>query len=235
MLAAMIHGARSYKQGQVTRDEALALIGQFRLPHKVEHVRAGLDEIEHYDGDLLVVDGDLRIDGDLDLNAEHAYVLVVRGSLTVGGAYCDYDDPESFLLVMGSMTARDVVTAGWLEVHGNLDVANHLIGDYNDCSAYVGGDVRARLLFPEEHHFDIGGEVDVQHALGIRSRIKAAKLPEFIEMDDKRLLDLFDPGLLRTFADDDDDDGNPTIGIDGIEDFGEVKRRVRAGLPLRTP
>jgi hypothetical protein len=229
----VIERARSFKQGQVTRDEAHALIERFRLPHKVKHVRTQLPEIEHVTGDFLVVDGDLRIEGDLELRAEGAWVLVVLGDLIVGGAYSDSDDPESFLLVIGSMTARDVVTAGWLEVHGNLDVANHLIGDYNDCSAYVGGNVRARLLYPEEHHFEIAGEVHVEHALGIRSRVKAANAPAFIEMDDKRLLELFDSKLLRTFEDDEDDEGNPTVGIDGIEDFAEVKRRVRAGLPLR--
>ncbi len=229
----MIERARSFKQGQVTRDEALALIERFRLPHKIKHVREQLPELENFTSDLYVVEGDLTIAGDLDLRIEGAWILVVLGDLTVGGAYSDSDDPESFLLVTGAMRARDVVTAGWLEVHGNLDVANHLIGDYNDCSAYVGGDVRAGLLYPEEHSFEIVGEVHVEHALGIKSRVTAANAPVFIGMDDKRLLELIDPTLLHTFDDDEDDEGNPTIGIDGIKDFAEVKRRVRAGRPLR--
>lgn len=225
----MIEGARSFKQGQVTHEEALALIDRFRLPHKVEQLRKDLPDIEHFTSDLYVVEGDLQIAGDLDLQVEGAWILVVLGDLAVGGAYSDSDDPESFLLVTGSMTVRDVVTAGWLEVHGNLDVAKHLIGDYNDCSAYIGGDVRARLLYPEEHYFEIGGTVHVENAVGNRSRVKAANDPAFIRMDDKRLLELFDPKLLRTF----DDDGTSTPRIDGIKNFAEVKRRVRAGLPLR--
>lgn len=97
---------------------------------------------------MLIVDGDLRITGDLDLFKMESKpsVLVVQ---VVDGAYHDHDDPEQFMFVTGAMTARDVLTAGWLEVHGEL-TAGVVIGDYNHGGAHLGS-LRARVLYPEEH------------------------------------------------------------------------------------
>ncbi|MET8148799.1 hypothetical protein ACIBSW_17590 [Actinoplanes sp. NPDC049668] len=226
----MIDTARSFRQGQVTESEVREAIGLFREPRKVEQVTAALDEFDDYVTDVLLIDGDLQVAGDLDLTEERAYLLVVRGDLTVGGYYGDSDDPESFLLVTGDMRARDVVTAGWLEVHGDL-YAGRLIGDYNDCSALIGGDVHAELFYGEEHWFTVGGRVDAKVVVD-RPRMSAG-LPPGLELDDVRLLDHFDRDLLRVHEDT-DEDGTPMVEVDGFRDFRALKRRVRAGQPLKT-
>ncbi|MGW2045869.1 hypothetical protein ACWCPF_11880 [Streptomyces sp. NPDC001858] len=223
---------RSLKQRQVSRSEVLAAVGRFRDGHKIKHVTAGLDEIEDYESDVRLVDGDLHVRGDLDLHQERAYLLVVLGDLVVDGGYADYDDPESYLLVTGDMKARDVVTAGWLEVHGDLR-ADRLIGDYNDCAAYIGGDVRTGLFYGEEHHFTVGGTLTAAAVIG-RPRLEIAQRPAGLEMDDPRLLEHLDRDLLRVY-DDEDADGRTVTCVDGIRDFREVKRRVKAGRPLRSP
>ena len=224
----MLPNARSYKQGQLSDDEVLAAVALFRDDYKIRKATDALDEIESYTSDIFVVDGALRVEGDLDLMQEQAYLLVVRGDLVVGGCYHDYDHPESFLLVTGDLRARDVITAGWLEVHGDL-VADRVVGDYNDCSAQVGGDIRTSLFYGEQHHFQVGGEL---HGIVIgHPRLTIAKRPAIIPPDDRRLLEHLAPALLRTY-DDLDDAGQRIVCVDGIKDFRELKRRVASGLPL---
>ncbi|MFH8520651.1 hypothetical protein ACH4CE_37590 [Streptomyces gelaticus] len=227
----MTANVRSYKKSQVSQAEVITAIGRFHEDYKIKHVTAALDEIEGYTGDIWFVDDDLHIPGDLDLTDESVYLLVVLGDLVVDGAYGDSDDPESFLLVTGNMRARDVVTGGWLEVHGDLRT-DRLIGDYNDCSAYIGGDIHARLFYGEEHHFTIGGALIANAVIG-RPRLEIATPPAVIGLADLRILEYFDRDLLRVF-DDHDNNGNAITCVDGLDDFSELKRRVNAGLPLRT-
>lgn len=206
-------------------------VGRFREAYKAKQVIAALAELAGSTTDVLFADGDLSVPGDLDLSDEQAYLLVVHGDLTVGGCYCDSDDPESFLLVTGDMRARDVVTAGWLEVHGDLHTGR-LIGDYNDCSALIGGNVHAELFYGEEHWFTVGGGVDASAVVG-QPRM-SGDCPPGLELDDVRLLEHFDRELLAVFEDT-DEDGTPVVEVDGFRDFGALKRRVRAGQPLRGP
>ncbi|MFF3959715.1 hypothetical protein ACFYY1_42105 [Streptomyces sp. NPDC001890] len=222
---------RSYKKNQVSQAEVITAIGRFRSDYKIKRVTAALDEIDDYTADVWFVDGDLHITGDLDLADESVYLLVVLGDLVVDGAYGDADYPESFLLVTGNMRARDVVTGGWLEVHGDLST-DRLIGDYNDCGAYIGGDVHARLFYGETHHFTIGGALIVNAVIGEPSLEIATRPAAVIDIDDLRMLEHFDRDLLRVF-DDHDDNGNAITYVDGFDDFRELKRRVNAGLPLR--
>lgn len=228
----MIADACSFTAGQVSRAEILAAIDGFREEYKAEQITEALDEIGDYNSDILYVAGDLHIEGDLDLAAEGALLLIVNGNLRVDGAYTDQDDPETYLLVTGDMHARDVVTAGWLEVHGDLRVGR-LIGDYNDCSAYIGGDVLADLFYGEEHFFTIEGELGADVVIG-QPRLMIDDEPAGIDLDDPRLLEHFDRELLR-ILEDTADDGTPIIEVDGIENFREVKRLVMQGAPLKTP
>ncbi|MFF9566224.1 hypothetical protein [Streptomyces sp. NPDC014685] len=225
----MITNARSYKENQVSRAEVLTAISRFHDKYSIERVTAALDEIEDYANDIWLVDHDLHIPGDLEL-AQSAYLLVVLGDLIVDGVYDDSHYPESFLLVTGNMRARDVVTGGWLEVHGDLNT-DRLIGDYNDCGAYIGGDVHARLFYGEEHHFTIGGALSANAVIG-QPRLEIATPPAVIDLDDLRMLEHFDRDLLRVFDDHDNND-NPITYVDGFRDFRELKRRVYADLPFR--
>jgi hypothetical protein len=225
----MVSGARSYKNQQVSRDELLALLARSKVDSTRARIAEALDEVEGYTSDILVVTGDLHVPGTLDCMHDGAFLLVVDGNLVVDGCYHDYDDPESFLIVTGNMRARDVVTAGWLEVHGDLETGN-LIGDYNDCSGFIGGNVRAALFYGEEHHFTIGGVLQAGIVVG-RPRLAIATQPVGIPLTDARLLEHIDRALLRVFEDS-DDDGTPILELDGIADFRALKRRVSEGIPL---
>ncbi|MGV9312363.1 hypothetical protein ACWDR0_09200 [Streptomyces sp. NPDC003691] len=227
----MTASVRSYQQDQISLAEVLPAIRRFHDGYKTERVTEMLDEIEHYTTDIRFADGDVYIPGDLDLAQEGICLLVVLGDLVVGGAYRDSDHPESFALVTGSMRARDVVTGGWLEVHGELRT-DRLIGDYNDCSARIGGDVHAGLFYGENHLFTIGGALRAEVVIG-RPVLETAAPPAGIALDDPRLLEHFDPELLRV-SEDHDEHGNAVTWMDGFRDFRELKRRACAGLPFRT-
>ncbi len=222
---------RSLKAGNVSEDEIRAIASRFHEDHKT---RAVLDALkpDSDSGDVCVATGDLHITGDLNLFDRDIFALFVDGSLTVDGLYADCDHPASYLLVTGDMRARDVITGGWLEVHGDLTTGN-LIGNYNDCSAFIGGDVRAELFYGEEHFFTIRGAVHADVVIGA-PRLDVAVDPLAIGLDDPQLLDHLDRELLGV-EEEVDDDGSTVLWIDGIEDFDELKRRVAAGQPLRTP
>ncbi|MFI8438278.1 hypothetical protein ACIGJO_31960 [Streptomyces sp. NPDC079020] len=222
----------SYKKNQVSRAGVITAIGRFHNDYMIKRVTAVLDEIGDHTADVWLVDGDLHIRGDLDLIDESVYLLVVLGDLVVDGAYGDYDYPESFLLVTGNMRARDVVTGGWLEVHGDLSTDRLIGDDYNDCGADIGGDVHAQLFYSEHHHFAIGGALIANAVIGEPS-LEIATRPAVIDVNDPRMLEHFDRDLLNAY-DDEDDDGNDITCVDGFDDFRELKRRVNAGLPLRT-
>ena len=217
---------RSFKQGQVSEDEARALLARINHDHNARYTPEGLAR-DPYTLDIFVADGDLHIAGDLILVTENVFVLAVNGSLVVDGLYRDYGSPESFLLVSGDMRARDVITMGYLDVDGSLTTGT-LIGDYNDGTARIGGDVHARVFYGEEHYFTIGGRLIADAVLDLH-HMDIAVRPPMMDLDDPRLLDYIDPELLVE-GDDEDDDGNLLVGIDGQA----LMERVAAGIPLRT-
>ncbi|MEV0354545.1 hypothetical protein AB0H71_00615 [Nocardia sp. NPDC050697] len=225
----MIANARRWKHGDLPRERLLELLAPVRDERKRARLVEAVDEIDDYEGDFVVVEGDLHVRGDLDPAAAGAFLLVVTGDLTVDGVYTDSDDPETFLLVGGDLRARDVVTAGWLEVGGDLR-ANRVVGDYNDCAADIGGSVHCALFYGEQHHFTMGGELAADVVIG-RPRLAIGSAPAYLELDDPRLLEHLDRSVLR-LLDDEAEDGNPLVLVDGIGDFRALKRRVRAGLPI---
>lgn len=223
-------GVRSYRANEVSVDELHAAVADSAAPAVARAVRSALEDIAAYAGDAWVVDGDLRVPGDLDLAAAGVWLLVVGGDLVVEGCYGDSDDPETFAFVRGSLRARDIVTAGSLEVRGDVHV-RRLIGDYNHGLMTVGGDVVADLVYGEEHFFAIAGQLRAGVVIG-ETHLEGAPQPAHLEMDDPALLAHFDRELLRVLDDVDEDD-QPVVEVDGLADFAVVKRRVRAGQPLR--
>jgi hypothetical protein len=183
----------------------------------------------------LVHDGDLHIDGDLDIGTTlKAHTLFVLGNLSVSGSFSDSDDPKTVVHVAGSLSAASMVTAGFLDVRDDLRIVGALLGDYNDCNAEIGGSVYCDVFFPEEHFFTIGGSLNARVGLGnIKHRVncKGSK-PEGIPMDSPALLEHVDAELLRV-CEDEDDDGNPVLSPDGFKDYRLVKNRVRDGQPLK--
>jgi len=126
-------------------------------------------------GDVVVVDGDLEIEGDLDLWDRKLVSLVVCGSLRVSGLYCETDDPTMGVFVRGDLTAARIDTIGGLCVDGTLTAREVLIGRHNDYSAIVGGDVVTPVFVPEQHLFQIGGTLRADLVLGSLARVKQAK------------------------------------------------------------
>lgn len=152
---------RSFLRGDVGRDELLAHTRDFEASRYLF-----TKDMSDWAYDVRLVEGDLEVDGPLDLFEQRLAGLVVTGSLVVRGCYSDGDDPQSGTFVLRDMEADSVITAGWLNVGGSLLVHGGLIGDYNDCSATIGGHTRARFLHTEEHWFTFGGDVQVDVVLG---------------------------------------------------------------------
>jgi hypothetical protein len=124
------------------------------------------DGTDDYDGGFRIVDGDLVVEGDLDLDDEELAVLVVCGDLTVGGLFRDAcDDGPTVTVVLGTLRARDVVTAGLLEVHGDLVARQAVVGDYNDGGALVLGDLVTDPFLPVDIVYEVRGQVRAEEAV----------------------------------------------------------------------
>src|ERR1041385_2596528 len=106
---------RSFLRGELTRDEILAVTAQFESSRYLFQ-----DHMSDWAYDVILVQGDLEIDGRLEMFNRKLAGLVVTGNLVVRGYYGDGDDPESGVFVLGDMAAENVVTSGWLNVAGSL-------------------------------------------------------------------------------------------------------------------
>ncbi|MET0401306.1 MAG: hypothetical protein ABW123_02840 [Cystobacter sp.] len=222
---------RRLSDGSVTRDEAAALAVTLRIDPMAKVVTGMLDDLNGDESDFLVHDGPLHVDGNLAVSSLGAAVLFVLGDLTVTGAYSDTDDPQTITQVTGNLRAHDVVTAGFLEVHGDVLVQNAFFGDYNDCNAYVGGSLTCRLFYPEEHFMTVKGDLRAEVAFGlVKHRVDGGGIrPEALDLDDPRLLEHFDRELLNV------EEADGELIIDGFSKYQEVRKRVLTGKPLKTP
>ena len=131
---------------------------------------------------FLVADGDLEINGDLQLdyedntwasdsvawrkslniaddeNINHNYGIrgvIVTGNLTVNGSIKNTDmDNGAFLLVMGNLTAHNLVSGGtYMQINGNAYIRDYAYGHYNDGSIAIDGDLNTPVFISEDHEF----------------------------------------------------------------------------------
>lgn len=131
---------------------------------------------------FLVIDGDLQINGDLQLdysdntwasdsvawrkqlniaddeNLKHSYSIrgvIVTGNLTVNGSIKNIDMSSGvFLLVMGNVTAHNLVSGGtYMQINGNATIRDYAYGHYNDGSININGDLNAPIFISEDHAF----------------------------------------------------------------------------------
>ena len=197
----------------------------------------------HQDLLALVHKGDLHIDGDFVLphpkmaGAYEPIHLIVLGDLVVDGRFADCDDPESSVLVTGSLRATVIYTAGRLEVGGDLE-ADMILGDYEDHLCHVGGNLRCQVFWSDEHTFHAAG-AEVEHALGpeLHLELEAGEVTPMVfgpdDMGDER--QLYEV-LQRFFVDDmlyrevSADDGRMRSVIIRTSTAHE---RIRQGLPVR--
>lgn len=115
--------ARSWKRGTVDAKELVALAKLAQRSELAEMARA----MDDYDGDAVVWDGDLVVDGDFRTADANATLLIVRGDLVVSGLY-DAPDEHAFVIVTSSLRAGDVITASALDVLKDLHASGTVIG-----------------------------------------------------------------------------------------------------------
>ena len=131
---------------------------------------------------FLVADGDLEINDDLQLdyedntwasdsiawrnqlniaddeNLKHNYGIrgvIVTGNLTVNGSIKNTDmSSGAFLLVMGNVTAHNLVSGGtYMQINGNANIRGYAYGHYNDGSITIDGDLNTPVFISEDHAF----------------------------------------------------------------------------------
>jgi hypothetical protein len=106
-------------------------------------------EIEYGDHEWQVHEGDLIINGDWQPDN---IALIITGNLYLSGLYDGYSKGFSFIVVLGDMTAANLVCWYGLSVAGNLKV-NGMINIEHYCFPFeVAGDLQARHL--SIHHSD---------------------------------------------------------------------------------
>ena len=150
---------------------------------KCEHegIRATIRDLlsegmDMFGGSFLIHDGDLHIEEDFDTGDMRPYaktlmgraksdwegtVVIIHGSLSVSGYYNDTcNDAPVCVFIDGDLSAKNINTAGFLEVTGNVTSKEAIIGDYNDGGALIHGDLKALVFLPMDHAFDIRGEID---------------------------------------------------------------------------
>lgn len=170
-----------------------------------------MEQMEKYpdsgDADVLLHEGDLTIDGDFfTWIRPFTGWLIVRGNLEIKGSIGDSLDPESSIIVTGDLRADNMVTRGWLEVHGDLRVRQNLIFLDNDCSTEIFGDVSAELVYTKYHYVKIHGSLTGAVISGDANRYKASNEYKFIAEDDVEILELLDRRIFVIEGDPDSDD-----------------------------
>lgn len=206
--AGPLAGARSLRRGTLDGTALPAMVRNLLeaagrdedVDALVEDVDTTVYDISDFAGDVFLHEGDLHVTGDFDTMDLGVLVLVVTGDLIVSGCYSDYDDPQSHVIVKGSLHARDVWTSGFLTVLKDLDVANAVVGDYNDCDTVVGGDVRCRFFFPEEHYFTVGGALRAAHFAG-NTEYRVISSEKYIGMTCSEFTSLYGTDLVEEGSD----------------------------------
>jgi hypothetical protein len=135
------------------RELAAAEASAGALPGTVRVPAAG-------EGLPLLWGGDLVIHGDL----ENGNVVVVTGDLTIDGAYRQWRADAPLLLVGGDLAVRSIEAFGPILVAGDLTARTIYVGG-NEYRLDVGGRLTAELLIQHDH--EIGaGEIVATHHLG---------------------------------------------------------------------
>lgn len=227
----------SYRAGTLTVDAARDIVtatlrGTFANSSVRREIEQQLAIAADLATDLRVHDGDLVIDGDLRLGADHIGTLIVRGNLTVRGLFATSLDPNCVAVVTGDLHAQRLISDGFLEVQGSVVVEREALWLDNDGCAEILGDLRAGFLYTKYHAVNVHGRVDAPLVLGDDRRFTSPHPYAFVnETDDahKTLLrDRLPADVLAIEGDPDDpDDWN----IDYLK--SDVLRRiVLAGKPV---
>ncbi|NBD08443.1 MULTISPECIES: polymer-forming cytoskeletal protein [Corallococcus] len=137
-------------------------------------------------------------------------LLVVEGDLLVKGRYEDSLDPGSVVVVTGTLRAGDVITKGFLEVHGDLVAERSILFIDNDACCEVFGDVRAPFVYTNYHAVKVHGGVKARLVTGDAKHIRSQQKYAFIEETTREVRERLSPKLLKVFADEmfEDEEGD---------------------------
>lgn len=123
------------------------------------------DGLDDY-GNVVIHEGDCIIEGDFDTDDQELTALIVRGNLIVSGTFRDRsDDGPTVTVVLGDLRAKNVISAGLLEVKGDVVVSEAIVGDYNDGGALIHGDLSVDLFMPVGIAYTVRGEVSAKEQI----------------------------------------------------------------------
>lgn len=186
------------------------------------------------DRDILYHEGNMKLDRGLSTATKKPWtsILIVDGDLTVKGLLEDSLDPESVIIVTGSIQATDIITKGFIEVHGDMIAERSVLFRDNDGCTEIFGDLIAPFVCTKYHSVNVHGVVKAKLCTGDAQHIRAKKV-SFIEETDRRVKALLSPKLLKLLAEemleeeDEDDDW-----IDFIDDEKLTKFIRKGNDPL---
>jgi hypothetical protein len=101
--------------------------------------------------------GPAAIDGDLEFAGREfgGGLVVIDGDLTVGGFLRDtWADTTTFIVVLGSLRARDFATADFVFVTGDVTIECTLYGNSGSDHTLFAEAVRTDLLVQDGHSFE---------------------------------------------------------------------------------
>lgn len=239
---------KSIRDGTLSRDDAKRLIeehatGKFAsasVRRTAMRWLATIVEDDLRDRDVRYHRGTLEVKTSLSTTKPATSVLIVDGDLVVKGTFEDSLDPESVVIVTGDLVAKDVITEGFLEVHGGLCALGSALFLDNDGCAEIFGDLEARFVYTKYHAVNVRGVVRAKLVTGDAQHIRAKKV-SFIEETDPRVKAQLSPKLLKVledemFEEEDDEESDPDDAwIDYIDDDKLRGFVRRGGDPLDKP
>ncbi|MGP9825256.1 hypothetical protein ACT048_12300 [Ectopseudomonas khazarica] len=138
-------------------------IERFNLNHRLERYGSQYSQSEN-NTKIHIIEGDLRIDDNLllDWEAFDSHGLVVTGNLTVTGSIINANSNGGpFLLVAGQTRAHAIIGGGAeLVFEGNAQVADIVIGHYNDGILTFQADLTVPVVVTMDHYLYIRGNLD---------------------------------------------------------------------------
>ncbi|MDO4230288.1 MAG: hypothetical protein Q4C98_10770 [Capnocytophaga sp.] len=106
---------------------------------------------------FLLKDGDWHLDTPLDLDAEmfsDIIAIIVTGSMTATQIYNAETDSSCGLVVLGDLTAQNIVVGGQeIFVNQNLTIHELFWGDYNHGSLGVKGEINTKVFIATDYDY----------------------------------------------------------------------------------
>ncbi|MCE9671843.1 polymer-forming cytoskeletal protein [Myxococcus stipitatus] len=243
--------SRHLSAGTLTAEELPSLLkrtirGKFAKSSTLRAAKRLLEEHLAGEGahrDIVHHEGKLVLEELTTARRPRLGLLLVEGDLVVKGRYEDSLDPESIVVVTGTLRAGDVITKGFLEVHGDLVAERSILFLDNDACCEVLGDVRAPFVYTNYHAVKVHGGVKARLVTGDARHIRSAQEYVFLEETTREVRDLLSPKLLKRFADEmfEDEEGEevdpdePWIDAIDTETLAAFVRKGQSALVEAPP